>query len=100
MRSAYIKWKTDKHTIGSEFLEKIHKICFSSIKDNYLIWFQYKNTCRIMGPKNFLHKIKLSTLPSRDLCHKNEETLYLFYVKRALIFGEISKYVSNKCRKS
>ena len=69
-----------KHIVRSKFLENIHKICLFSIKDNSLIWFQYKVIYRLIGVKHYLHKINLSTPPTCGLCHENEETIYHLFV--------------------
>ena len=50
------------------------------MKDNSLIWFQYKVIYRLIGVKHYLHKIGLSSSPTCILCHENEETLYHLFV--------------------
>ena len=85
-----------KHIIRSEFLENIHKLCFCTIKDNSLIWFQYKIIYRLIGVKSYLHKIKLSTSPTCGLCHENEETLYHFFVsceESSRFWGKIKEWI-------
>ena len=75
------KWETDLNiSLDLNSWKNIHKICFFSIKDNSLIWFQYKVTYRLIGVKHYLHKIKLSTSPTCGLCHENEETIYHLFV--------------------
>ena len=75
------KWETDLNiSLDLNSWKNIHKICFFSIKENSLIWFQYKIIYRLIGVKHYLYKINLSTSPTCGLCHENEETLYHLFV--------------------
>ena len=88
------KWETDLNiSLHLNSWEKYTQNLFS-IKDNSPIRFQYKIIYRLIGVKHYLHK--LNYLPHVHVAFvmkmKKHFTFYLFHVKKALIFGVISKY--------
>ena len=50
-------------------------VCFKTIQDNYLIWFQYKILNRILGIESLKFKMGISQNNVCRLCNENEETL-------------------------
>ena len=75
------KWN---ERLSTQILEKQwkinYKLCFNTVKDNYLIWFQYKILRGILGVKYYLKKINITDNPMCSLCNRNEETLpHLFF---------------------
>ena len=51
------------------------QICFKTLKDNYLIWTQFKILNRIFGSNHLLYKMKISNTPLCRFCNNNNETI-------------------------
>ena len=56
-------------------MENAYKICFCSIEDNNIIWFQYRILNRILGTKSHLHKLKITDNPICGFCNDLDETI-------------------------
>ena len=52
-----------------------------SIRDNDLIWFQYRVIFRIMGTNHYFYKINLTKNPFCSFCGKTFETMLHLFVK-------------------
>ena len=74
------KWNDELNlNLNTLAWKNIYKICFSSIKDNFLIWFQYKIIHRLTGTNLKLYKMKKSDTSVCGLCQEYDETfLHLF----------------------
>ena len=70
------KWNRDLNKIiDKQTWQNTYKICFKTMQDTSIIWLQYRILFRILGTRQFLHKIKKSSTSSCRLCKENEETL-------------------------
>ena len=59
---------------------QIYRACFHSIKDNYLIWLQFKIINKILGTRALLHKMSIIDNPSCSFCNQQSEDLpHLFF---------------------
>ena len=59
---------------------QIYKVCFKTLKDNYLIYLQYKIINQILGTRSLLYKMSITTDKYCSFCKEHEETLsHLFY---------------------
>ena len=57
----------------------IFNVCFNTVKNNDLIWMQYRIIYRIIGTKDYLYKQKLSNDCVCSLCrYYNETIIHLF----------------------
>jgi hypothetical protein len=66
--------------LNNENWQIIFRICFFLVKDNSLIWFQYKIINHILGVRDYLYKIKIHQTNACRLCNNSPETLlHLFY---------------------
>ena len=52
-----------------------YKVCFWTIKDNSLTWFQYRVLFRILGTRSYLYKIKIADSNLCGLCGSENETI-------------------------
>ena len=71
--------------------ESIYKICFYSVLDNDLIWFQYRVLFKILGTKDYLKKLKLNMNSQCLFCKQYEENLEHLFCK----CGEVIKWWEN-----
>ena len=78
--SSLLKWNTIlEHELEINF-GKVFKVCFKTVKDNYLIWLQYKIIYQIIGTRKQLFKLRISNSPTCFFCNSEEETIqHLFY---------------------
>ena len=53
----------------------IYEICFFTTLDNNTIWFQYRILNKILGTKEYLKKLKISTNSICSFCNIGEEDL-------------------------
>ena len=58
-----------------------HKICFYTICDNTLIWFQYRVIHRLLGTKQYLHKIHYTDSYLCSLCSNDPETMVHLFLE-------------------
>ena len=94
------KWDIDLGlVIDKNTWTDIFNTCLFTLKDNYLSWFQMKIIYRILGTKQYLHKIKFIASPTCNLCHKNPQTLiHLFYEcpTTSILLNDLQNWISNK----
>ena len=45
----------------NERWKQIYKVCFYSVLDNNIIWFQYRILNKILGTRDYLKKIRINT---------------------------------------
>ena len=51
-------WEVSLGTdIPNKIWNQIYRSCFHTIKDNYLIWLQFKSINNILGTRALLHKM-------------------------------------------
>ena len=66
-------------TICTDMWKRIFQVCFKTIKDNDLIWMQYKVLYRILGTNDLSFKINRHDDGKCSFCKEyNETTLHLF----------------------
>ena len=70
------KWERSLNIeITKPMWEKSFLVCFKTMQDNYLIWFQYKILNRIFRIESLKFKMGISQNNVCRLCDENEETL-------------------------
>ena len=74
------KWSLDLNMeLDKNIWRRAYQICFYTIQDNYLIYFQYGVLNRILGVKYLRKKMGLTASDICSLCRKDTETfLHLF----------------------
>ena len=85
------KWENIFSNHDDEAWKNIFHSCFKSIKDNSIIWFQYRIIFDILPTRYFLRKIKLTESDVCVFCKDQIETiLHLFVIVLKLYpFGRI-----------
>ena len=98
------KWEADLSLILDTLTWKnIYRICFYSLKDNFLIWFQYKIIYRLIATNRHLFKMKQSENSVCRLCHESEETiihLFVFCPKSNEFWGSIKSSIFQNTNKN
>ena len=85
--------------LDQNFWKLAYQICFYTIQDNYLIYFQYRVLNRILGIKYIRKKMGLASNDICSLCHKDTETLLHLFCsceKSSNLWKEISRWINNK----
>ena len=62
--------------ISADMWKQIFRVCFKTLKDNDLIWMQYKVINRILGTNEFLFKIKRHNDGKCSFCKQCLETIH------------------------
>ena len=77
----HTKWNdTLNRDIPSETWELIHKACFNTVKENYLIPLQFKIINQILGTRQLLHRLSILDNPLSSFCRTSSETIsHLFF---------------------
>ena len=95
-----IKWHDDLQVILNKYSwQHVFKICFKTLNDPYLKWFQYRIIHRILGTQKLLHKMGISDSSKCLVCNSNEETLmHLFYFcpKSKQLWHQLENQIFNK----
>ena len=74
-RKCEVKWQRKFNlALNDKIWYIIYKICFKTIYDNSVIWFQYKILFGILGTKDFLF-MKIVVSNKCRLCGENVETI-------------------------
>ena len=75
------KWsKLILNDASSEEWGKIFSVCFETISDNEIIWFQYRILHKILGTKNMLFKMSITETNLCRNCGLVEETIeHIFF---------------------
>ena len=79
----------------------IYQICFFSVLDNNMIWFQYRILNKILGTKSYLKKLKIKTEDICTFCNAAEENLdHLFCQCREVspLWENVEEWIKNKLR--
>ena len=58
----------------------IYSICFKTVKDNFLVWTQYCILYRILGTKDYLATVKITTDRTCGICGNHVETIEHLFV--------------------
>ena len=66
--------------ISKPVWSQIFKNCFKTVKNNDLIWLQYRILNRIVGTKDYLFKIKRTNDRKCSFCNKEFETIMHLFV--------------------
>lgn len=70
------KWDQDLLiTLDKCTWQNAFRICFYTVRDNYLTWMQFKILTRILGCRHLLLRIKITTDENCTFCVNNAETL-------------------------
>ena len=97
IKPIYSYWEESFRTqISISDWQKIFKICFKTVKDNFLVWSQYRTLYRILGTKDYLVTVKLSTNRTCGFCGIHAETVKHLFVdcsKVQTFWCEIQKFV-------
>ena len=85
-------------TLSEKTWKIIFIACFNTVKNNDLIWMQYRIIYRIIGTKDYLYKLKLSNDCACSLCSEYNETLLICFstVKRQKLSGPNLKHLLNQ----
>ena len=97
------KWEEDLNLeLGTLAWKSIYRICFNTIKDNFLIWFQYKIIYRLTGTKLHLYRIKEAETSVCRLCGESNETIMYLFVqcpKSRHFWFNLGSWISDKINK-
>ena len=75
------QWNQDLNIIIDEKTwRRVFYLCFNTILDNKLVWFQYKLLCRILGTNKLLYQIGRSKDNVCRICKSDTETLVHLFV--------------------
>ena len=75
------KWNQDLDLVLSEQnWNNIFNICFRTVPDNKLIWFQYRLIHRILGTRELQFKMGITENQKCGLCNLEDETLLHLFV--------------------
>jgi len=79
---AKLKWDDQFNLIlDRNIWQIIFNICFNTVHDNILIWFQYKVIMRILGTRKLLYLVKISNSSKCRLCGMEDETIIHLFVE-------------------
>ena len=97
-----IKLKWDKHlkaNINLEDWKGVYQICFISIDDNNIKWFQYRVIHMLLGTRQYQFKTKILDNPMCGYCNSSEETIKHLFCECAPItsfWNDLRNYVQQK----
>ena len=76
------KWDIEfNQNINDNFWKNSYEACFKTLKENYLIWFQFKILTRILGTQDLLFKMNISNNQSCNLCKEANETMVHLFIE-------------------
>ena len=82
--------------MSSSDWHKIFNICFKTVKDNFLVWTQYRILYRILGTKDYLATVKITTDRTYGICGNHVKTIKHLFVdceKVKTFWGEIQTFI-------
>ena len=80
--------------MSSSDWQKIFNICFKTVQDNFLVLYQYRILYRILGTKDYLYTVKISTDRTCGICGNYSKTIkHLFVDCEKKIWGENQTFV-------
>ena len=71
--------------IPESMWKQIYRICFRSIKDNSIIWLQYRILHRILGTNEYMFRIKKRVSSQCNICNDFPETILHLFTECRLI---------------
>ena len=77
----------------------LYKICFKTIEDNELIWFQYRILYKILGTNDYLKKTNISQTDECNLCWQdiqNIKHLFSECTKVKCLWQNLRNWIANK----
>ena len=93
-----LKWgKALKNNISLEDWKC--QICFNSIDDNNIKWFQYRVINMLLGTRQYQFKTKILDNPTCGYCNSSEETIKLLFCECPPImsfWNDLRNYVQQK----
>ena len=69
-----VKW-CDLFQGSMEAWRPFFRSCFWCIKDNRLIWFQYRIIYKLLGTREYLYKLKISDTDKCHFCNEESESI-------------------------
>ena len=91
------KWLRDLALdIPEQQWKQIFNACFKTVKDNFLIWFQYRIIHRILGTNKLLFEMNLKDSPLCSICQDQTETLMHLFVtcsKVSQIWSDLEDWI-------
>ena len=72
------RWNQEFY-IDHDTWRMLFSICFKTVTNNNLIWFQLKLIYRILGTNSYLHKLGTRSSPNCVFCQQPESLLHIFY---------------------
>ena len=94
-----LKWSQALSINNDDIWPTVYKICFKSISDNVLVWFQYRLLYNILNTNDYLHKVKIKENKMCNMCNEYTETcLHLFSdcIKAEELWNNIETWLKNK----
>ena len=92
------KWQNFT-SVNDELWKIIFRVCFKSILDNSVAWFQYKILFNILPTRDYLHKIKLSDHNTCAFCHSFPETILHLFCECGVVqelWHNVSQWIARK----
>ena len=97
---SYTKWNNILNIhIDESTWRQIYKICHFTIRDNYLVWMQYRILNRIIGCKYLLFKMSISETDRCNLCDSMSQTIIHIFAECVVsqtLWNNISAWILNK----
>ena len=98
--SNYSFWEEALHiNISKDKWNLIFRICFKTIKNNDIIWMQYRVLYRILGTNDYLFKIKRRIDGICNFCKQKNETIIHLLVECVFVrrfWSEVSTLIKSK----
>ena len=99
-RKCEVKWEGKFNlALNDKIWHTIYRICFKTIYDNSVIWFQYKIIFGILGTKDYLFKMKIVDSNQCRLCGQNAETIQHLFSQCEIVenlWTEIKQWIKRK----
>ena len=99
-RKCEVKWEEKFNlALNDKIWHTIYSICFRTIYDNSVIWFQYKILFGILGTKDFLFKMKIVDSNQCRLCGENAETIQHLFSQCEIVehlWTDIKQWIKRK----
>ena len=77
----YTNWEKSLNIkISNPLWKQIFRVCFQTIKDNTLIWMQYRILNKILGTNELLYKIGKREDPKCSFCSNEVETIAHLFI--------------------
>ena len=100
IRKCKVKWQGKFNlALNEKLCHTIYKICFKTIYDNSVIWFQYKIIFGILATKDFLFKIMIVESNHCRRCGKNAETIQHLFSQCKIVenlWTDIKQWIKRK----